>query len=360
MTISLSCTRGFKIMKYAVYTQDLFLHTFNLILVGIFIFLGMKLYGVASAYMITLFIAAILSMYFLIKTFPEIVHTKTITENKKLFRFSIPLLLVFVVNLIIMWTDTLMLGYFKTFREVGIYSAALRTAMFIATFIICFNPIFAPVISDLHNKREMKKLKSLFKTVTKWIYMASFPLFLLLVLLSKEVMSMFGPEFIAGSVPLIILAFANVISAGTGCVGYMVTMSGKQDLMMYNSLGVCLLNIILNYLLIPSYGIVGASIASGMSLTVYALILLIEVYVLLKIHPYNIMFLKITLLGLLLFGIFSLLKYTMPDLTAVQRVLFSVPVFLSVFVWMIHRWGTDESDRYIVDVFKKHLSRERR
>jgi O-antigen/teichoic acid export membrane protein len=355
MIISLSCTRGFKIMKYAVYTQNLFLHTFNLILVGIFVFLGMKLYGVASAYMITLFITATLSIYFLLKTFPEIWHTKTITQSKKLFRFSIPLLLVFIVNMIIMWTDTLMLGYFKTSREVGIYSAALRTAMFITTFLISFNSIFAPVISDLHNRRETKKLESLFKTVSKWIYMASLPLFLLLVLLPKEVMSMFGPEFIAGSVPLIILAFANVTNSGTGCVGYMIIMSGKQDLMMYNSLGVCFLNIILNYLLIPSYGIIGASIASGVSLAVYAIVLLIEVYVLLKIHPYNIMFLKITFLGLLLYGIFSMLKYTVPDLTGVLRVLFFVPVFLSFYVWLIYKWGTDDDDRIVIGFLKGRL-----
>jgi len=345
-------------MKYAVYSQNLFLHTFNLILVGIFIILGMKLYGVTSAYMITLFITAILSIYFLLKTFPEIRHTKTIAESEKLFRFSMPLLLVFIVHMIIMCTDTLMLGYFKTSKEVGIYTAALRTAMFITTFLISFNSIFAPVISDLHNKREIRKLESLFKIVTKWIYMASFPLFLVLVLLSKEVMLMFGPEFIAGSVPLIILAFANVIHASTGCVGYMITMSGNQDLMMYNSLGVCFLNIILNYLLIPSYGIVGASIASGVSLAVYALVVLIELYILLRMHPYNIMFLKITLLGLLLYGIFSMLKYTVLELSGVLKVLFFVPVFVSFFAWMIYRWGIDESDRYIVDAFKKHLSRK--
>jgi O-antigen/teichoic acid export membrane protein len=150
---------------------------------------------------------------------------------------------------------------------------------------------------------------------------------------------------------------ASVLSAGTGCVGYMITMSGKQDLMMYNSLGVCLLNIILNYLLIPSYGIVGASIASGTSLTVYAIVLLIEVYVLLKIHPYNIMFLKITLLGLLLFGIFSMLKYTVLDLSGMLRVLFFVPVFLSFYACLMYKWGIDDEDKFIVDILRKRFQR---
>ena len=89
-----------------------------------------------------------------------------------------------------------------------------------------------------------------------------------------------------------------------------------------------------------------------MSLAVYAIVLLIEVYVLLKIHPYNIMFLKITLLGLLLFGIFSMLKYTVPDLSGVLRVLFFVPVFLSFYAGLICKFGIDDDDKIVIGFLK--------
>jgi len=127
--------------------------------------------------------------------------------------------------------------------------------------------------------------------------------------------------------------------------------------MMFNSLGVCFINIVLNYLLIPVYGIVGAAIASGASIIIYVLVILMEVYVLLKIHPYNRNFIKITLFGLFVYGLFITLEYTVLDLSGLQRILISVPLFLSVFAWLIYRWGTDENDIFIFDTFKKYLSR---
>lgn len=294
-------------------------------------------------------------MYFLVKTFPDITSVKPINESRILFRFSLPMLLVFIVHLLIIWTDTLMLGYFTSSKEVGIYNLAMRTAWFITMFLVSFNTIFAPIIADLYHKKELKKLESLFKTITKWIYMVSLPVFLLLALLSKEVMSLYGQDFIAGWIPLIILAFTNLVNAGTGCTGYMLAMTGKQDLMMYNGLGVCFLNIFLNYLLIPSYGIIGASIASGISINIYALVMLIEVYIFLKIHPYNKTFLIITLLGLLVYGLFYFLEFKVLDLSAMQRILFSVPLFMSFFAWLIYRWGSNENDRFIIDAFKRKL-----
>ncbi len=359
MIISLSSIQGFKIMKYSVYSQNIFQHIFNIALVFIFVFfIGKNLHVVVTAYALSLLFTAILSMYFLVKTFPDIMSIKSIKESKMLFRFSLPLLLVFIVNLLIMWTDTLMLGYFTSSKEVGIYNLAMRTAMFIYMFLISFNSIFAPIISDLYHKKEFEKLESLFKTITKWIYMISLPFFLILALLSKEVMLIFGQEFVAGWIPLIILAFTNLVNSGTGCTGYMLAMSGKQDIMMYNSLGICVLNIFLNYLLIPSHGIIGASIASGISITIYALVMLIEVYIYLKIHPYDKTFLIITLIGLLVFGIFYLLEqHTVLDLSAIQRILFSVPLLLCSFAWLIYKWGSNENDRFLIEVFKRKFSK---
>ncbi len=353
MNIALSSTQGFKIMKYMVYGYNLFFSTSNLILVLIFSLIGLRLNGVVFAHGLSLFFTAFLSMHYLKKTFPDIQEVKTVPETRELFRFSIPLLVSISSAFLIQWTDTLMLGHFRSSAEVGIYNAAMKTALLTSVILASFNTIFAPIISDLYNRKEKQKLESLFKTVTKWGYMISFPLFLLIILLSKEIMGIYGQEFIIGWKSLIILAVAQLINAGVGSTGFMLAMSGKQDLLMHNTLGICFLNIILNYFLIPIYGQVGASIASGISIIIYNLVMILQVYVILKIHPYSIKFLKPTLFGLVSFGVVLVIKYFLLDLNGLQELLVYIPLFLILFSGLTYVWGIDDEDRFIIDIFKR-------
>ncbi len=357
MLNSLFSIQGFKIMKYTVYGQNLFLPVSNLLLAGILLIAGLKIYGVVIAYSLSVFLASLLSIYFLFKVFPAIKHLKAVYETNELFRFSLPLLLVVLMNFLIMLTDTLMLGYFRPKNEVGVYNAAVRTALITSLVLVSFNSIFAPVISDLFNKREIRKLEALFKAATKWIYTISFPLFLLMTLLSKEIMSVFGQEFIGGRNAFVILAFAQMVNAGVGSVGFILTMSGRQNLMMYNTLGICLLNIFLNFLLIPPYGILGAAVASCVSVVIINLLMLFEVYVLYKIHPYRLNFLKPTVSGATVFAMLLLAGYLFPGAGAVQRLLINIPVFITAFILMIRCLGIDDDDRIIINIFKLKFRR---
>ena len=358
MTLALVATQGFKIMKYTVYGQHLFLPLSNLSLAVIFFSIGFELYGILTAHVISIFFASIVSICLLIKTFPPIMHTQAVPETKKLLRFSIPLLLALFLNLLIRWTDTLMLGYFRSPEEVGIYNAAMRTAWLTSVILVSSHAIFAPIISELHHKKEIKKLENLFKTVTKWTYTISCPMFFLVVFLSKEIMSVFGQEFVAGWGSLIILAFALLVNSSAGAVGLLLTMSGKQDLIMYDSIGICLLNIVLNYLLISPYGILGAAIASGISLIVFNLLVLLQVRILLRIHPFSRKFLNPTLFTITAYAIALLVRPLSTNWTSTQKSFISVPLFLFVFITLMYKCGLDSEDVFIFNTFKGKLQKK--
>lgn len=355
--IALSCTRGFQVMRYMVYGQNLFLPATNLLLVILLLLMKLKINAVIFSYLISVFLTAVLSFYFLNKVFPEFMEIKAVPETRKLFRFSVPLLIFLFFNFIIMWTDTLMLGHFRTSNEVGVYNAAMKTALLTGMILLSFNAIFAPMISDLYNKKQLEKLQSLFKTVTKWIYTMSLPIFLLIALLPKEIMGIFGEEFVLGYKSLFILAFAQLISASVGSVGTVLAMSGKQDIVMYNTLGICIVNIILNYILIPIYGITGAAIASGLSTIIFNLVMLLEVYLLLKMHSISGKFLKPTVFGLACFVAMVFIKGVLLDYNGPLNLLIYIPLFLFIFTGLIYKWGIDDEDQIVVKVFKSKLQK---
>jgi O-antigen/teichoic acid export membrane protein len=182
---------------------------------------------------------------------------KAVSAFRSLLRFSVPVIGMNILGFGMLWTDTLMLGYFMTTKDVGIYNAAARTAMLINLILFSFSAIFMPMISDLHHRGEVKKLEGLFKTVTKWIFTLSFPVFILTAIHSKQIMGFFGSEFATGAVWFLILALAQMMNSSTGPVGNFLVMSGKQDVVFWAmALSFCA-NIFLNYTLIIRYGVVG-------------------------------------------------------------------------------------------------------
>ena len=288
--VALSVTQAFHTLKYRVIVEFFTNPVLNVLVVLILFFLfDWQIKGVTIAYVGCFLVSAVLSIFFVNRLFPEILNrnVQSIYETKKLFNFSAPLMFVSVLNLIIMWTDVVMLGYFKTSADVGVYNVALRTAYFLNFIYISFSHLFAPRISDLYNRNRHEELESLFKIITKWMFILSFPLFLIMVILAKDILTIFGNAFNVGYLSLIILAVAHIINAAVGSVQYLLMMSENEKIVVYTTITVCFINLLLNLFLIPRFGINGAAIATAISFVLINLIMLCQVYNKLKIHPYN-------------------------------------------------------------------------
>ncbi len=359
MFVALSATQGFRVMRYTVYGQHLFWPAVNTALVLAFAAAGWHLSGVVAAYVISLGLTACLALYFLARSLPALQDVASLWETGKLLRFSMPLLSVAVMNFLFVWTDTLMLGYFRTTQEVGIYNAAMKTALLTSLILVSFNAIFAPMISDLHHRKEIQKVAYLFKCVTKWVFSISLAAFLVMLLLCQDIMAAFGQEFISGWPPLVVLALAQLVNAGVGSVGVILVMSGRQTLMMHNMMGATALNLCLNYLLVPSHGIWGAAVASAISITTLNLLMLVEVYWLMKIHPYNRHYYRVILCGFVTYCFFLLLDHFLPPLGAVARILIYTPLFLASFLGVYCLSGVDPEDRYLFGVLRERFHRGR-
>jgi O-antigen/teichoic acid export membrane protein len=77
----------------------------------------------------------------------------------------------------------------------------------------------------------------------------------------------------------------------------MIMMTGRSKINLINSLSSTALIVVINLVLVPKYGILGAAISLGVDIVVMNLVKLIEVYVILKVHPFKISFLKPLMAG---------------------------------------------------------------
>lgn len=186
-----------------------------------------------------------------------------------------------------------MLGYFKTPDVVGLYNGALPLANLVSMPLGSTGFIYLPIISQLYSQNLMQEIKTTYQVLTKWVFAISFPIFLLLFLFPEVILSFcFGAQYVKAALALRILAAGLMFHTFLGANGMTLLVMGKSKPLMWASLLAASINIILNIILIPQWGIVGAATASLISFFVYGIFRSISLYQLSGIHPFTKSYLK--------------------------------------------------------------------
>ena len=306
-----SIFRGFDRVEPNVYFQNILRNVLLLPLLGIVILFGLSFLGVVYAYLASIVLTCIAFAVYAAKKMPTSVKGENVNVHslrKELLFFSLPLLAVSILGMIMTWTDTLMLGYFKTPDVVGLYNAALPLANLIPVVLTSMGFLYVPIASQLYSQNLMDELRRNYAILTKWMFALTLPLFLIIFLFPETVLNiLFGPRYIQAGMALQILALAMFIHTFLGPNAVTLVTAGKTRFLIWTSLIGAILNIALNIFLIPLLGIVGAAIASASSLAVINMLNSTWLYLLFRIHPFTKNYIKPILpLVLLVFIIFIL------------------------------------------------------
>lgn len=194
--------------------------------------------------------------------------------SKQILQFSSPMMLSSLMLFLLNWTDVLMLGAMKSEEEVGIYNLAYKLASLSMLVIISMNVVLAPKISQLFKSGKIEELHVTIKKSTRLILLLTTPIVLFLIVFSEFILSLFGNNFTAGKTALIIISLGAMINVATGNVDQILNMTNHQDILKNITIFGFILNAILNFLLIPIYGINGSAMASLFTNAVFNLICL--------------------------------------------------------------------------------------
>jgi O-antigen/teichoic acid export membrane protein len=185
-----------------------------------------------------------------------------------------------------------MLGYFRAPAEVGIYAISWRLSLIVSIPLAAFGNIFSPMAAEYVGRDDNHSLQSLLQTVNRWVLAVSLPLAVILALFTAEILSIFGKEFRGGTFVLQLLVLGQLVNAASGPCGNVLTMKGWTWLNLINSLILATFNCILNLMMIPTHGLLGAALATAFSLGLVNIMRCVEVRIFLRISPYRIHCLK--------------------------------------------------------------------
>lgn len=277
--------KGLKKTTLAAIVDPFLMSTFNLCLVYPFYYLfGLK--GVAYIFVGSQFLVSLVAFYLWNKSIPTTSKRVNIFPVKRLLMTSLPLLFVASMEIIIKWTDTIILGIWVTSAQVGVYNIAIRIALMASFVLVAINSITAPKFSELYHNGEIKVLENLAKKSALLMAVLALPFFIFCMTFPEWLLSFFGNGFTEGANVVRIISIGQYFNVIMGSVGYLLIMTGYEKVMQYVTLSAALTNIILNILFVPLWGLEGAAFATMVNLIMVNSLATIFVYNKIGILPF--------------------------------------------------------------------------
>jgi len=259
---------------------QLFKSLFSITFLVVTTFWFYNLYNPFYTYFISLIIGAFASVFIVLRLFnrrPPLGQLKSALECNSLdiIKTSWPMFLTSAMYLVVSQTDIVMLGAMTKPEDVGVYAIVMKLGLAVNFILTSINMVLGPKFAELYYRDDISGLASVAKKSSKLIVYCTAPFLLVLILLGKPILGFFGDEFISGYTALYFIALGQFVNAICGSVGYFMNMTGNQKVFCRIVFSGALLNIVLNVLLIPLYGITGAAIASLLSVCLWNIVTLI-------------------------------------------------------------------------------------
>ena len=180
-------------------------------------------------------------------------------------RVSTPLLFVAGANMLLTQIDILMLGLFQTTDASGIYTIASRLAAMSIFATIALGSFGAPLVAELYAEKKLDDLARIIKTMARVAIVCLVPAVIFFVFFGEWILALFGAEFVAAYVPLMVLMGGQALAACFGASAIVLTMTEHEDLAARVLVGSVVANVALNALLIPPFAMEGAAIATALT-----------------------------------------------------------------------------------------------
>ncbi|MCO7722951.1 hypothetical protein NJB85_07120 [Myroides odoratimimus] len=237
--------------------------------------------------------------------------------------------------------DSLMIPYFISYEANGTYNIGVTLASTLAIPATGVFALYAPIISDLIKRAELRTLNMKYKEVARNLFFIGMLLFSCVVV-GIEPLFQLLPTYdkLAPSLPIIYLLGINVvINMSTGFNTEIISYSKYYRFNLVSILSLMVLNVVLNYVLLAytDLGIFGVGLASLLSLTLFNIAKTYYIYQKMKLWPFDTNFFKLLLLMVtFVVIIFSIPNSSHPLLVLVLKV--GLVIILNFIVLLKTNW----------------------
>jgi len=179
---------------------------------------------------------------------------------------SLPLLVITFSEILLQTTDVLTISQFMSPADVAIYFAAAKTMSLVMFVHYAVGSAMASRFSALNARGDRAGLVSAVREAVNWTFWPSLVGAAVLLLLGKPLLWLFGPQFADGYPVMQVLVLGFLGRAAAGPSEFLLNMLGQQRATACVAVLVAISTIVLNLMLVPRFGLLGAATATAVSL----------------------------------------------------------------------------------------------
>jgi len=262
-------SRSFDWMRQAYFPTYVLRPAMLLLLVGIIVYRGIPTTASSASTAALIACLATLGAQFALfrgKVGSEFSADRATYHARHWLRAAFPFLFIEAAYLVLENTDIVMLGYFTPPDDIAIYYAVIRTSGLLGFIAFAVSALAAPRFSTLHAQEKTAELRAFYHQSIHLTLWPSLALGALLLLFGEPILAFFGPQFSSGYPALTILVTAMLFEAAFGPVSFLLSMTGHQAATARAIGYTAVANIVLNAILIPQWGLLGAATATALSI----------------------------------------------------------------------------------------------
>jgi O-antigen/teichoic acid export membrane protein len=214
---------------------------------------------------------------------PEPVGTRAMA--REFWRFTVPRAATDVVQLALQRFDIVLIAALRGPRDAAIYAAVTRFLVVGQLVNQALTQVVEPKLSELIGKGDHAASRTVYQTSTCWIVLLNWPFYLSFAVCAPLVLQLFGPAYQAGRSVALILGGAMLVASACGMVGTLLNMAGRTTWNLGNAVLALTVNVSLDLVLIPRYGIIGAAFGWAAAIVTMNLLPLTQIGFSLGLHP---------------------------------------------------------------------------
>lgn len=331
---------GFQKMKlFSIF--EFLKNSIVLLILLILFYFNTGIYAPAIAYALVCYIVVVITFPFMWKMYPL---TKYKMENfkkvsKNLFIFGMPIFATSIAGKIISYVDILILTYYRSLTEVGVYNVILPSAMIFLHFGSSVSVVIFPMFSELWTKKDSRRMTEALRLIQKYSFVIILPAALVAISSSKLLIeTFFGAEYVSGTLSLQILIIGMLFYVVAGINNHIISAIGQPKTVAKIIILAMIFNFILNIIIIPIWGIEGAALTTTFS---YLMVLILSTNRVVHYIPFKypkMVWVKLIFAG---FVFFSIIKYIREILVikAWGELFISVGIATLVYAGIVYAYG---------------------
>ncbi|MFJ2617868.1 lipopolysaccharide biosynthesis protein [Glutamicibacter sp. NPDC087344] len=250
-----------------------------------------------------------------------------------------------LVETMLEWIDVIAVAVFLGPAAAGIYGAVNRCVRLGVMLEHTARLVTGPMLSACLAVGNRQGAKQLFGDTAKLLVFCAWPFYLTLAIFAPAVLSLFGPGFAAGALPLAIISLVMMLVVSAGGVQSLLLMAGKSRWQLGNKTCALLAALVLNLWLVPAWGLLGAVTAWSVAVLVDCLLATIQVSRAMGFGAPLRQMLPLAATSLLLFGVAGIVWRVVfgPSLLALGlQLATAVPLYLFLSLKFRRRLGLEK------------------